>query len=137
MTKLIGYNFYFQYGGKKIAGVTDDQIQITPKTKESLTKDNAGTEDSEIVGHGVEISVNGLCYKNGENETAALDLDDLMELNLKKGDAAKLTFVYTRSTGKAYTGTCIPNGYTESTNSEDFGGFSQNFKVIGDMTPVS
>ena len=39
MTKLIGYNFFFQYGGKKIAGVTDDQLQINPKTKESLTKE--------------------------------------------------------------------------------------------------
>lgn len=137
MTKLIGYNFFFQYGSKKIAGVTDDQLQITPKTKESLTKDDEGEEDSAIVGHGVEISVNGLCYKNGQNETAALDLDDLMELNLKKGDAAKITFVYTRSTGKAYTGTCIPNGYTESSNSEDYASFSQNFKIVGEMTAVS
>lgn len=137
MTKLIGYNFFFQYDGKKIAGVTDDQLQITPKTKESLTKDDEGEEDSAIVGHGIEISVNGLCYKNAQNETTELDLDDLMELNLKKGDEAKIPFVYTRSTGKAYTGYVIPNGYTESTNSEDYGSFSQNFKVVGEMTPQS
>lgn len=134
MGKQLGYNFIFTWGGKKIAGVTDDQLQITPNIKESITKDDQGATQSEIIGQGVEITVNGLCYKNGQDETTKLDLDDVIALNLKKGDAAKINFVYTRASGAVYTGTAIPNGYSESSNSEDFATFSQNFKVIGNMT---
>lgn len=137
MSKQLGYNFYFTWGGKKIAGVTDDQLQITPNVKESITKDDEGDTQSEVVGQGVEITVNGLCYKNGSNETTKLDLDDLIALNLAKGDSAKIQFVYTRATGQAYTGYAIPNGYSESSNSEDYASFSQNFKVVGSMTASS
>lgn len=137
MTKQLGYNFFFTWGTKKIAGVTDDQLQITPNVKESLTKDDQGDTQSEIVGQGVEITVNGLCYKNANNETTELDIDDLIELNLQKGDSAKIAFVYTRGSGKAYTGYAIPNGYSETSNSEDYANFSQNFKVVGAMTAQS
>ena len=135
MGKQLGYNFIFTWGGKKIAGVTDDQLQITPNVKESITKDDEGATQSEIIGQGVEITVNGLCYKNAQNETTKLDEDDLIALNLKKGDSAKINFVYTRGSGRVYTGQAIPNGYSESSNSEDYANFSQNFKVIGNMVP--
>lgn len=135
MPKQLGYNFFFTWNGKKIAGVTDDNLQITPNVKESLTKDDQGDSQSEVVGQGVEIAVNGLIYKNDANETQKLDLDDLIELNLAKGDSAKIPFVYTRGSGKVYTGYAIPNGYSESSNSEDYANFNQNFRVVGTMTP--
>lgn len=134
--KQIGYNFVFTWNNKKIAGVTDDQLQITPNVKESLTKDDQGATQSEIIGQDVEITVNGLICLNAANENDKLDADDLIALNLAKGDSAKIPFVYTRNTGNAYTGYVIPNGYSESTGSEDYGNFSQNFKVVGTMAPA-
>ena len=77
MPKQLGYNFFFTWNGKKIAGVTDDNLQITPNVKESLTKDDQGDSQSEVVGQGIEITVNGLIYKNEVSETQKLDLDDL------------------------------------------------------------
>lgn len=136
MKKQLGYNFVFAFKGKKFAGVTDDNLQITPTVKESITKDDKGASNSEVVGQGIEITVNGIIsLKDGDAEPQQMDADDIMELNLKKGEEAIVEFVYTRSTGRAYTGRVRANGYSESTGAEDFGTYSQSFTVVGEMTP--
>ena len=136
MAKVLGYNFLFSFGGKRIAGVTQDDIDIQPVTKESITKDDQGTTQVEVVGHNIDITVAGLIDIDASDSTK-LHANDLIALGLAKGSSAKVQFAYTRGTGQAYYGTAVCNGYTESTNAEDFGSFSLKFRISGELSTTA
>lgn len=136
MSKVIGYNFYFQFSGKRIAGVTQDDLEIAPITKESITKDDEGETQVEVVGHNIDISVSGLIDIDASDSTK-MHADDLISLGLAKGSSAKVSFAYIRSTGQAYYGTAVCNGYSESTNAEDFGSFSLKFRISGTLSTTA
>lgn len=134
--KVIGYNFYFQFGGKRIAGVTQDDLDIQPVTKESITKDDQGTTQVEVVSHNIDISVSGLIDIDASDESK-MHADDLIALGLAKGNDAKVNFAYVRGSGRTYYGTAVCNGYSESTNAEDFGSFSLKFRISGTLTTTA
>lgn len=136
MAKVLGYNFLFSYNGKRIAGVTQDDLDIQPLTKESLTKDDQGATQFEVVGHTIDISVAGLIDIDASDSTK-LHADDLIALGLSKGSSAKVPCVYTRGSGQTYYGTAVCNGYSESTNAEDFGNFSIKFRISGTLSTSS
>lgn len=130
-----GYNFRFNVGNKNFIGVTQDDMTITPTTKESITKDDAGNRRRAVSGHDITFRVAGIMDLNGTGGTDN-DIDDIMEMALEKGDNALVTFVYTRATGQSYTGSAIITNYSESTPAEGDGTYTIDFSVSGEMTAV-
>lgn len=131
-----GYNFRFKVGGKNFIGVTQDDMTITPTTKESITKDDAGARKRAVTGQDITFRVSGIMDLNGTGGTDN-DMDDIIELALSKGDNAEVTFVYTRGTGQAYTGTAVMTGYTETTPAEGDATYTIDFAVSGEMSAVT
>lgn len=131
-----GYNFRFKVGGHNFIGVTQDDMTITPTTKESITKDDQGNRKRAVTGQDITFKVAGILDLNGTGGTDN-DMDDIIALALAKGDAAEVTFVYTRGTGQAYTGTAVITGYSESTPADGEGTYTLDFAVSGAMTAVS
>ena len=131
-----GYNFRFKVGGKNFIGVTQDDMTITPTTKESITKDDAGARKRAVTGQDITFRVSGIMDLNGTGGTDN-DMDDIIELALSKGDNAEVTFVYTRGTGQAYTGPAVITGYTETTPAEGDATYTIDFAVSGEMSAVS
>lgn len=133
MAKVLGYNFLFKFNGKRIAGVTQDDIDIQPELKESITKDDQGATQYEVVGHSIDITVAGMIDLDS-SDTSKLHANDLIALGLATGSSSKVPFVYTRGSGQAYHGTAAVNGYSESTNAEDYGTFSIKFRISGTLS---
>ena len=120
-------------GNKTCIGRTQEDLTVTPTVKESITKEDAGSKKFSVVGQEVTFKVSGLMEFDGI-ATSKLDSDALLEQSLKTGSAAEITAIYERSGGDSYTGTVIMTGYNESTNSEDEGTYSADFKVTGAFT---
>lgn len=130
-----GYNIAFKINDKTLAGRTQDELNVTPTSKDSITKDDAGNKRSSIVGHEITFSCQGLVnLTNPSGVTDRLTRDEVLELVLKKGDAARMPFSYAAGTSKVLSGYCVFTGFTESSNSEDEANYTANFKVDGDVT---
>jgi hypothetical protein len=108
-----GYNIRIQVNDKYLIGVTSDEMSISPVTKESIVKENAGVKQESIVGHTTTFSISGLIDMTGGSGTV-LDNDDIMDLARATGDDAVVDLVYVRGSGQAYEGTGIITGYTET-----------------------
>ena len=136
MAKIPGYNIALQLGQKTCIGRTQEDLTVTPTVKESITKDDAGAKQFSVVGAEVTFKVSGLMEFDGTS-TTKLDSDALLEQSLKTGSAAEISAVYSRGTGNdSYAGTVIMTGYSESTNAEDDGTYTADFKVTGAFTKV-
>ena len=48
MQSQIGYNFFMKLNGKKVAGVTQDDFNVSAKVVDSITKDDAGAMQSTV-----------------------------------------------------------------------------------------
>lgn len=132
-----GYNIAFKVNNKTLAGRTQDDLTITPTTKESITKDDQGNKQSMVIGQEVTFAAQGLVELSSTGDTSKLTRDDMIELALKTGSAAVIPFVYTCEGGATYSGNCVCTGYTESSNSEDTASWTMNYKVSGAMTKSS
>ncbi len=132
-----GYNIAFKVNDKTLAGRTQDDLTITPTTKESITKDDQGNKQSMVIGQEVTFAAQGLVEVSASGTTSKLLRDDMIELALKTGAAAVIPFVYSCEGGASYKGSCVCTGYTESSNSEDTASWTMNFKVSGAMSKVS
>lgn len=108
-----GYNIRLKVNNKYLIGVTSDEVSISPNTKESVTKEDAGVMQEAIVSHTTTFNVAGLIDMTGGDNTI-LDNDDILELASKTGDQAVVDIDYVRGSGTAYTGTGIITGYTEN-----------------------
>ena len=131
-----GYNIAFKVNSKTLAGRTQDDMTISAVTKDSITKDDGGNTKSTVTGHDVTFRAAGLmdATKGAEGK---LGRDEIIELALKKGDAAKIPFVYGPTDGTQYQGTAVITGYSESTNAQGEATYSLDFKVSGEMTKVT
>ena len=109
-----GYNIRLKIDDKYLIGVTSDEVSVSPNTKESIVKENQGTEQEAITGHTVTFSVSGLIDNTGGDSTM-LDNDDIIALAVLTGDSAVVDIDYVRSNGDEYTGTGVITGYTENT----------------------
>lgn len=134
-SQVLGYNIIFKIGTKKIAGTTQDDFEVSAKTKDSIYKSLAGNSETVVTGHEYSFSAQGLMMMDSAISPTELTMDDLLTQALKTGAAAEIAFVYTRSTGQAYTGNCVMTSYKESSNSEDSATWSASFKVTGAITP--
>lgn len=108
-----GYNIRVKVNNKYLIGVTSDEVSVSPNTKESITKEDAGVKQEAVVSNTVTFNVAGLIDMTGGGSTM-LDNDDILELATKTGDAAVVDIDYIRGDGTAYTGTGIITGYTET-----------------------
>ena len=137
--RVPGYNIALKLGNKTCLGRTQEDLTVTPTVKESITKDDNGQKKFSVVAQEVTFKVSGLItFDSATGSTTALDGDDLMDQSLKKGSAAEISAVYSRGTnGAAYQGTVIMTGYSESSNSEDEGTYTADFKVTGEFTKVT
>lgn len=113
-----GFNISTTINGKTILGRTQDNLTITAKIKESLTKDDAGVTRKRVTGHDAKITANGLCLLNEESgEATKLDRDDVFELALKTGDDAVFPVTYGAAASDKYQGDAIISDFTEDSNS--------------------
>lgn len=136
MSRVQGYNVALRLNGKTCVGRTQDDLNITPTLKDSLTKDDHGNKQSSVVGHEVTFRVSGLMEFDG-TATSKLDSDALIAQSLKKGSEANIPITYERGSGQAYQGTAVMTSYSESTNAEDEGTYTLDLKITGDFTPVT
>ena len=135
MAAELGYNIAFKVGTKTLAGRTQDNFNITPVTKESITKDDAGNKNQQVSGHDVSFSCQGLVnLSNPTGVTNRLTRDEIVEMALATGAAATYTFTYAASSGKQLSGSCVVTGYLESSNSEDEATYTVDFKTTGALT---
>ena len=132
-----GYNIAFMLNDKTLAGRTQDDLTITPTTKESITKDDQGNKQSMVIGQEVTFAAQGMVEVSTTGSITKLTRADLTEMALKTGSAAVYPFVYACAGGKSYSGNCVCTGYTESSNSEDTASWTMNFKVTGSMAQES
>ena len=136
MAYLEGYNIAFKIGGKTLAGRTQDDLTIAARTKESLTKDDAGQKQYAVVGHEVTFKASAL-FVVGNTDDTKTDRDDLIALALQTSDNAEIPVTYETSGGDAYEGTAIITNYSESSNASDDATLSIDFKITGDFTKVT
>lgn len=130
-----GYNIALKVNNKTFAGRTQDDLNITPTIKESITKDDAGNKNQAVTGHEVTFSAQGLVnLTNPTGVSTRLTRDDIVEIALAKGDQAIVPFTYAASSGKVLSGHVVITGYSESSNSEDEATYTVDLKTTGDIT---
>ena len=136
MAAVAGYNIAFKIGtgssAKTLAGRTQDDLTIAARTKESLTKDDAGATQVSITGHDITFRATGLVDVTGG--TNILDRDDIIEDVLKTGSSAILAFTYTTTGGKVLSGNCVITNYSESSNAEDDATYTIDLRTTGAVT---
>ena len=136
MAYLDGYNIAFKIGNKTLAGRTQDDLTIAARTKESLTKDDAGATQVAVTGHDITFRATGI-VELGSDTAAKQFRNTIIAAALATGSSAVLTFKYMPTGGQAYTGNCIITNYTESSNSSDDATYTVDFRVTGNMTTTT
>lgn len=133
---VLGYNIKLAIGGKTLAGRTQDSLNISAITKESITKDDNGKKQIAVVGHDVTFSVSALMEIISAGEATKLDRDDVIALSLKTGAEAVVAIEYALEGGDTYQGNAVITGYTEdsSASADSDTTVSLNLQVTGDFT---
>ena len=133
---VLGYNIKLTIGGKTLAGRTQDSLNISAITKESITKDDNGKKQIAVVGHDVTFSVSALMEIISAGEATKLDRDDVIAFSLKTGDEAVVAIEYALEGGDTYQGNAVITGYTEdsSASADSDTTVSLNLQVTGDFT---
>ena len=125
-----GYNIALRVNGKTLAGRTQDDLNITAKTKDSLTKDDKGNANETVTGHDVTLKAAGL-MDNTTGEVVALTRDEVIALSLLTGEEALIDVKYGADEGVVYGGKAIITGYTESTNAQGEATYGLDLKISG------
>ena len=136
MAYLEGYNIAFKIGGKTFAGRTQDDLTIAARTKESLTKDDAGATQVSVSGHDITFRATGI-VEIGSDTGSKMFRNTMISTALKTGSQAVLAFKYMPIGGQAYGGNCIITNYSESSNSSDDATYTIDFRVTGEMTTTT
>ena len=133
---VLGYNIKLTIGGKTLAGRTQDSLNISAITKESITKDDNGKKQIAVVGHDVTFSVSALMEIISAGEATKLDRDDVIALSLKTGAEAVVAIEHALEGGDTYQGNAVITGYTEdsSASADSDTTVSLNLQVTGDFT---
>lgn len=136
MAYLDGYNIAFKIGGKTFAGRTQDDLTIAARTKESLTKDDAGATQVAVTGHDITFRATGI-VELGSDTASKMFRNTMIATALLTGSSAVLAFKYIPTGGQAYGGNCIITNYSESSNSSDDATYTVDFRVTGNMTTTT
>lgn len=131
-----GYNIAFKVNDKTFFGRTQDDLTITPVTKSSLTKDDAGVEKKTVVRHDITFRAAGIITEDA-GTSAKLSNTEIMDLALATGDT-KLAIKYVKGTTTpvTYEGYAMITGYSESSNSsaEEDASYNLDMQVVGTLT---
>lgn len=134
MAQINGYNILFKQGEKLFAGTTSNTFTLTPKVKESLTKEDEGTTNKVVTGYDTEFTVDGVMELNEEGqEENRLDREDIIAL-VKAG--VPLDFVYGNPAAgsKVQKGKMIVTSYSETTNAEGEATYSLSCSGVSKLT---
>lgn len=135
---VLGYNVSLSLNSKTLLGRTQEDLNISARTKESITKDDNGVKSVAVTGHDITFSVSALMTLEGSS-ASKLDRDDVIALAMKTGSEAVIPFIYAVSGGDTYAGSCIITGYSESSAADldTDTTVSLNLQVTGAMTKQS
>lgn len=130
-----GYNIAFKINGKTLMGRTQDDLTITPRVKESLTKDDAGVAQETVTGHDITFRAAGLILSDA-GSTSKLSNTEIMDLALETGDT-KFPITYLRG-DVSYTGYARITNYSETSDAEadKDATYSLDCKTVGSLTKV-
>lgn len=131
--RILGYNCRLKIQNKLLAGATQDDLDISAVTKDSITKDDAGNKKSAIVGHEVTFSVSGIVTL-GATAGTHLSRDEIIALSLLTGDDATVGVEYVAGNGAAYEGDAVITRYSEGSGSEEEATYGLNLKISGSFT---
>lgn len=137
---VLGYNIALQINGKTVLGRTQEDLNISARTKESITKDDQGEKTIAVVGHDVTFTVAALCSIDSASASAQkLDRDDIIALSLKTGTEAVVPIEYVLTGGDTYKGNAIITSFSESSpaDGESDTTVSLNLQVTGAFTKKS
>ena len=129
---VAGYNIAFkvyanaQYQFAMYGSVQDD-MTIAARTKERVTKDDAGVTSVAITGQDVTFRVSGLIVLN-DPDISGPDRDYWINQAL---GSSSISFVYVMDGGATVSGTCIMTNYSESSNATDDATYTADFRVVG------
>jgi hypothetical protein len=133
---VAGYNIAFKYYANEqfqfaIAGSVQDDMTIAARTKDRVTKDDAGVSQFAVTGQDVTFKVSGLCIIYGDNESGPPGRDWWLGQILA---GTEFPFVYLMDGGATVSGTAVMTNYTESSNATDDATFTADFRVTGTAT---
>ncbi len=124
---LAGYNIAFRLkvgnDYKTLAGRTQDDLTIAARTKESLTKDDAGATQVAVTGHDITFRATGLV---DVTSSTAITRDAL-----QTSSGAVFDFQYATNGNDLLSGKCVITNLTESSNSSDDATLTVDFRVVG------
>ena len=128
---LAGYNIAFKLkvGNSylTLAGRTQDDLTIAARTKESLTKDDAGATQVAVSGHDITFRATGLVDLTSET---AITRNTLLGYALQTGTTFQ--FQYATNGNDLLSGYCVITNMSESSNASDDATYTVDFRVVGD-----
>ena len=125
MSQINGFNILFRQGEKLFAGTTSNTFTLTPKVKESLTKEDKGTTNKIVTGYDSEFSADGVMAKR-------VDREEIIKL-AKAGEV--LDFIY----GDPAVGSTVQKGkmiitsYSETTNADGEATYSLSCSAVSKL----
>jgi hypothetical protein len=134
---LAGYNIAFKIGVgspkvyKTFAGRTQDDLTIAARTRERLTKDDAGATQVAVVGQDVTFRATGLVELTS---STAITRDQLIGFALQAGANAVFDFQYATNGNDMLSGSCVITNLSESSNASDDATLTVDFRVVGAPT---
>lgn len=131
---LAGYNIAFKLKVGNdyltLAGRTQDDLTIAARTKERITKDDAGSPQVGVSGHDITFRATGLVDLTS---STAITRDTLIGYALRTGGTAVFEFSYATDNGNDnLSGNCVITNLTESSNATDDATLTADFRVVGD-----
>lgn len=130
---LAGYNIAFKIGVgspkvyKTFAGRTQDDLAIAARTRERLTKDDAGATQVAVVGQDVTFRATGLVELTS---STAITRDQLIGFALQAGANAVFDFQYATNGDDMLSGSCVITNLSESSNASDDATLTVDFRVV-------
>ena len=130
---LAGYNIAFKLKVGNdyltLAGRTQDDLTIAARTKERITKDDAGSPQVGVSGHDITFRATGLVDLTS---STAITRDTLIGYALQTAGSAVFDFQYATNGNDMLSGQCVITNLTESSNATDDATLTVDFRVVGD-----
>ncbi len=137
--RILGYNIVFRAAiegvEKLFGGTTSNSFDITPKIKDSITKEDLGQTNKSVVGHDTDFSIDGIVEINDEaDKSKKLDRVDLIALVLL-GEPIDFVYGETEPGKTVYKGKMLITKYSEKTDSENEATYSVSCSAVTKLTP--
>ena len=128
-----GYNIALRLNmGVYFAGRTQEDLTISAKVQERLTKDDQGVTQVNVVAHEATFRVAGLIIIDDEPPQDQYTRDEI--LAFAQANNRVFEFDYVCEGGGTLYGYCVLTNYTESSNASDDATWTADFRTKGSMT---